>query len=50
VKVKGLFVRGSQIDDIVKQFPEIVRYQAVVTRAGHQDHRRLGCKAQRQWK
>jgi phenylacetate-CoA ligase len=37
VKVKGMFIRGSQIDEIVKQFPEIARYQAVVTRAGHQD-------------
>jgi phenylacetate-CoA ligase len=37
VKVKGMFVHGSQIDQIIKQFPEIARYQAVVTRAGHQD-------------
>lgn len=37
VKVKGMFIRGSQIDEIVRQFPEIARYQAVVTRADHQD-------------
>jgi phenylacetate-CoA ligase len=37
VKVKGMFVRGSQIDEIVKQFPEVSRYQAIVTRADHQD-------------
>jgi phenylacetate-CoA ligase len=37
VKVKGMFVRGSQIDEVVKQFPEVARYQALVTRSGHQD-------------
>jgi phenylacetate-coenzyme A ligase PaaK-like adenylate-forming protein len=37
VKVKGMFVRGGQIDEVVKRFPEVVRWQAVVTRDAHQD-------------
>jgi phenylacetate-CoA ligase len=40
VKVKGMFVRGSQMDEVVKGFPEVVRLQAVVTRSAHQDHLR----------
>lgn len=37
VKVKGMFIRGAQIDAVVKTFPEVARYQAVVTRDQHQD-------------
>ena len=37
VKVKGMFIRGSQIDAVMKAFPEVARYQAVVTREQHQD-------------
>ena len=37
VKVKGLFVRGSQLDEVMKRFPEVRRYQAIVTREGHLD-------------
>ena len=37
VKVKGMFVRGGEIDAVVKRFPEVARWQAVVTREGHQD-------------
>src|SRR3954466_959957 len=37
VKVKGLFVRGSQLDEGMKQFPAVARFQAVVTREEHQD-------------
>jgi phenylacetate-CoA ligase len=38
VKVKGMFVRGAQVEAVAKRFGEIVRAQAVVTREGHQDH------------
>ena len=38
VKVKGLFVRGAQVEAVAKRFPEVLRVQAVVTRTGHQDH------------
>ena len=37
-KVKGMFVRGSQMEEVLKRFPAIARFQAVVTRAEHQDH------------
>jgi phenylacetate-CoA ligase len=37
VKVKGMFVRGGEIDAVMKRFPEVARWQAVVTREGHQD-------------
>jgi phenylacetate-CoA ligase len=37
VKVKGMFVRGSQMDEVVRRFPQVARLQAVVTRAAHQD-------------
>jgi phenylacetate-CoA ligase len=37
VKVKGLFVRGAQIEAVAKRFPEVARVQAIVTREGHQD-------------
>jgi phenylacetate-CoA ligase len=38
VKVRGLFVRGAQLEGVAKRFPEIGRVQAIVTRDGHQDH------------
>ena len=37
VKVKGMFVRGSQMDEVVRGFPQVARMQAVVTRSAHQD-------------
>ena len=38
VKVKGMFVRASQMGEVVKGFPQVARFQAVVTRSAHQDH------------
>ncbi|HEU4384203.1 MAG TPA: AMP-binding protein [Anaeromyxobacteraceae bacterium] len=38
VKVKGMFVRAGQIAEVLKRFPEVARWQAVVTRENHQDH------------
>ncbi|HYY69237.1 MAG TPA: AMP-binding protein [Terriglobales bacterium] len=40
VKVKGMFVRGSQMEEVMKRFPEVARFQAVVTREAHQDRLR----------
>jgi phenylacetate-CoA ligase len=37
VKVKGMFVRAGQIDGVAKRFPEVARWQAVVTRESHVD-------------
>jgi phenylacetate-CoA ligase len=38
VKVKGMFVRAGQMDAVMKRFPAVARYRAVVTREGQQDH------------
>ena len=38
VKVKGMFIRGAEIEKALKAFPAIARFQAVVTREHHQDH------------
>jgi phenylacetate-CoA ligase len=37
VKVKGMFVRGTQIEAVLKRFPETGRFRAVVTRDQHLD-------------
>jgi len=37
VKVKGMFIRGGQIDAVLKGFPEAGRFRALVTRQGHMD-------------
>lgn len=36
-KVKGMFVRGSQLDEVLKAFPALARIQAIITRQEHQD-------------
>ena len=38
VKVKGMFIRGSTMDTVLKRFPEAGRGRAVVTRDQHVDH------------
>jgi phenylacetate-CoA ligase len=37
VKVKGMFVRWTQVDEVMKKFPAVKKWQAVVTREGHAD-------------
>ncbi len=37
VKVRGLFVHPHQADQVVARFPQIARYQMVVSREGHLD-------------
>ena len=37
VKVKGMFIRGAEIEKALKAFPAVIRFQAVVTRDQHQD-------------
>jgi len=37
VKVKGMFVRGGQVEAVLKRFPEAGRFRAVVTRDQHLD-------------
>ncbi len=36
-KVRGMFVHPGQIDEVMARFPEVKRYQAVVTRKGNDD-------------
>ncbi len=36
-KVKGTFIHPWQVDEIVSQYPEIFKYQVVITRHGHKD-------------
>lgn len=38
VKVKGMFIRGAEIEKALKAFPAVSRFQAVITREHHQDH------------
>jgi phenylacetate-CoA ligase len=48
VKVKGMFIRGSQMDEVFKRFPEVAQFQAIVTREQHLDQLSylvaLGCE------
>jgi phenylacetate-CoA ligase len=37
VKVRGMFIRGSQLDEAFRKFPQVARFQAIVTRERHQD-------------
>jgi phenylacetate-CoA ligase len=37
VKVRGMFVHPRQLGDVIGRFPEVERYQALVTRAEHRD-------------
>jgi phenylacetate-CoA ligase len=36
-KVRGMFVHPRQADEIAARYPTVARWQAVVTREGHQD-------------
>lgn len=38
VKVRGMFLHPRQIADFMTRFPEVIRWQAVVTREEHKDH------------
>jgi phenylacetate-CoA ligase len=37
IKVRGMFVRASMIEEVMKRFPAVARFQAVVTREQHHD-------------
>jgi len=41
VKVKGMFVRGAEIEKALKPFAAVARFQAVITREQHQDRLEL---------
>lgn len=38
VKVRGMFLHPRQIADFIARFPEVTRWQAVITRDEHKDH------------
>jgi phenylacetate-CoA ligase len=38
VKVRGMFLHPRQMADFAKRFPEILRWQAVITRREHKDY------------
>ena len=37
VKVRGMFIHSQQIEDVVRKFPEVSRFQLNVSRSGHRD-------------
>jgi phenylacetate-CoA ligase len=37
VRTRGMFIHPRQLDPAMAKFPEVFRYQAVVTRPGHRD-------------
>ena len=41
VKIRGLFVHPAEADRVILAFPEVARYQIVVTRPGRHDEARL---------
>ena len=41
VRVRGMFVHPRQTDEVISRFPEISRYQLVVTRPQHRDEMTL---------
>jgi phenylacetate-CoA ligase len=38
VKVRGMFLHPRQLADLLKRFPEVARWQAVITRQEHKDY------------
>lgn len=38
VKVRGLFLQPKEVAAVLSRFPEIVRHQAIITRAGNRDN------------
>ncbi|MCL5038813.1 MAG: AMP-binding protein [Firmicutes bacterium] len=38
VKVKGMFVYLRQIEEVMQRFPQVGRYQVIVSREDHRDH------------
>jgi len=38
VKVRGMFLHPHQVGDFIQRFPDVIRWQAVITREEHKDH------------
>jgi phenylacetate-CoA ligase len=37
VKVRGMFIHSRQIEEVIRKFPEVSRFQVNVSRSGHRD-------------
>ena len=37
VKVRGMFIHSRQIEEVIRKFPEVSRFQVYVSRSGHRD-------------
>jgi phenylacetate-CoA ligase len=37
VKVRGMFIHSRQIEEVIRKFPEVSRFQVTVSRSGHRD-------------
>jgi phenylacetate-coenzyme A ligase PaaK-like adenylate-forming protein len=37
VKVRGMFIHSRQIEEVLRKFPEVSRFQVTVSRSGHRD-------------
>ncbi|OGP89398.1 MAG: hypothetical protein A2156_04135 [Deltaproteobacteria bacterium RBG_16_48_10] len=37
VKVRGMFIHSRQIEEVIRKFPEVSRFQVHVSRSGHRD-------------
>lgn len=37
VKVRGMFIHSRQIEEVIRNFPEVSRFQVAVSRSGHRD-------------
>ena len=37
VKVRGMFIHSRQIEEVIRKFPEVTRFQVHVSRSGHRD-------------
>jgi phenylacetate-CoA ligase len=37
VKVRGMFIHSRQIEEVIRKFPAVSRFQVQVSRSGHRD-------------
>jgi phenylacetate-CoA ligase len=37
VKVRGMFIHSKQVEEVIRKFPEVSRFQVNVSRSGHRD-------------
>jgi phenylacetate-CoA ligase len=37
VKVRGMFIHSKQVEEVIRKFPEVSKFQITVSRSGHRD-------------